>query len=246
LTRGDAWATVVLGGVTARTDKTATTLTGTALVPNAARAHVFVTRAQDDGGASCWVVPRGQLAVGAPQPTLGQRGIEAADVSFDGVAVASPLGGAERAGVAARLEALVRLGAAAQAVGIAQAALEAALRYSQQRSAFGQPICQHQAVQLKLADMATCTTSARLLTTEAARRLGESGDPLYPALARRHAIETALMVTLESMRIHGGYGYTTEFPAERFYRDALALMPDPADDPTESARLARLLLAERA
>jgi alkylation response protein AidB-like acyl-CoA dehydrogenase len=245
LTRGDAWATVVLGGVTARTDNAATTLTGTALVPYATRAHVFVTRAQDDGGARCWIVPRRRLAVGAVQPTLGQRGIEAADVRFDGVTVEGPLGAAEGARVAARLDALVRLGAAAQAVGVAQAAFEAALRYSQQRSAFGQPICQHQAVQLKLADMATGTTAARLLTTEAARRLDERGDVLYPGLARRYAIETALTVTLESMRIHGGYGYTTEFPVERFYRDALALMPDPADDPAEPARLARLLLAER-
>jgi alkylation response protein AidB-like acyl-CoA dehydrogenase len=106
---------------------------------------------------------------------------------------------------------------AAIAVGLAQAAFEAALRYSQQRSTFGKPIAYHQAVQLKLADMATSITAARLLTEDAAG----TGDGA--ALAKILASETACAVTLDSMRIHGGYGYTTEFPVERYYRDAAHL-----------------------
>src|SRR5262244_3306654 len=113
---------------------------------------------------------------------------------------------------APRLLGVAELGLAAIAVGVGQVAFEAALRYSQQRTTFGKAICQHQAVQLKLADMATRLTAARLLVGDAAGR------------ARRFAVDAALGVTLESMRIHGGYGYTTEFPVERYYRDAAALL----------------------
>jgi len=137
--------------------------------------------------------------------------------------------------------ALARLWLAASAVGVAQAAFEAALRYSQQRSTFGKPICQHQAVQLALADMATSITAARLLTYDAATRLDADGDDVAPGLARLFATETACTVTLTAMRIHGGYGYTTEFPVERYYRDAprllLALGGPEADRTALAARL---------
>jgi len=119
--------------------------------------------------------------------------------------------------------ACAHLATAAIAVGIAQAAFEAALRYAQQRTAFGKPISQHQAIQLKLADMATAVTVARLL-------VGDAGaDPVRCALAKLQASATAVRVTLESMRTHGGYGYTAEFPIERYYRDAARLphMPVP-------------------
>jgi alkylation response protein AidB-like acyl-CoA dehydrogenase len=113
----------------------------------------------------------------------------------------------------------------AVAVGIAQAAFEAALRYSQQRSAFGKPISQHQAIQLKLADMATAISAARLLISDA------GADPVRAAIAKLQASAAATRVTLESMRTHGGYGYTNEFPVERHYRDAarLLLAPIPED-----------------
>jgi alkylation response protein AidB-like acyl-CoA dehydrogenase len=104
-------------------------------------------------------------------------------------------------------------------VGLAQAAFEAALRYAQQRTAFGVAICQHQAIQLKLADMATSLTAARLLTYHAAAQL-EGGDDVPAGLARLYAGHMVAAVTLESMRVHGGYGYTAEFPVERYYRDA--------------------------
>ena len=118
------------------------------------------------------------------------------------------------------LDSLLRQSDAAIGVGLAQAAFEAALRYSQQRSAFGQPICQHQAIQLKLADMATRITAARLITYRAAERLDAGGDGVGALMARIDAVDTAGRATLESMRIHGGYGYTREFAVERLYRDA--------------------------
>ena len=129
----------------------------------------------------------------------------------------------------AGVESVRWLGAAAVAVGVAQAAFEAALRYSQQRTTFGKAICHHQAIQLKLADMASRIAAARLLTGRAAERLAaDAADMAGAAMARAEAAETAAMVTLESMRIHGGYGYTTEFPVERYYRDAAALVADSA------------------
>ena len=133
------------------------------------------------------------------------------------------LGGtaAPDAAAIAAAQAAARVREAAAAVGLAQAAFEAALRYSQQRSAFGVPICQHQAIQLKLADMATAIAVARLLTHRAAAEDGAGeAAPAHAAMAHLHAAETAYMVTLEAMRIHGGYGYSAEFPVERYYRDA--------------------------
>jgi alkylation response protein AidB-like acyl-CoA dehydrogenase len=139
--------------------------------------------------------------------------------------------------------ALTRLALAATAVGLAQAAFEAALRYSQQRSAFGQPICQHQAVQLKLADMATGITAARLLTYRAAERLDiDPHDDIALSMAKVEASEMAAMVTLEAMRIHGGYGYTSEFPVERLYRDAARLLVTPTDNEAERRLVARRLI----
>jgi alkylation response protein AidB-like acyl-CoA dehydrogenase len=111
------------------------------------------------------------------------------------------------------------------AVGLGGAAFEAALRYAQQRTTFGKPIAQHQAIQLKLADMASRVTAARLHMLHGAERLGQRpGDTAPVAMARLEAAETAYHATLESMRIHGGYGYTKEFAVERYYRDAAALL----------------------
>ena len=127
------------------------------------------------------------------------------------------------------------------AVGLAQAAFEAALRYSQQRSTFGKPLCQHQAVQLKLADMATGITAARLLTYRAAE--GDDPDPARAAMARLLAAAVAMHATLETMRIHGGYGYVSEFPVERYYRDAARLPFTPLPDDALRARLAARVAA---
>ena len=140
----------------------------------------------------------------------------------------------------AAAQAVARVREAAAAVGLAQAAFEAALRYSQQRSAFGVPICQHQAVQLMLADMATAIAVSRLLVQRAAAEDG-AGDAAtaHAAMAYLHAAETAYKVTLDSMRIHGGYGYTAEFPVERYYRDAAALLAGEAEGPALRRAVAR-------
>lgn len=192
---------------------------------------LIAARAEPDG-PTCFLVGRDSrgLTVGAPVGTLGLRGLDHSALVFTAARVESRnvLGGV--AGRAAEhldaARAMARLGVAATAIGVAQAAFEAALRYSRQRTTFGKPIGQHQAIQLKLADMATKTTAARLLMYDAAER-GLGDDRL--AMARIYASETAYEVALESMRIHGGYGYTAEFPIERYYRDAAQLMLMPAE-----------------
>jgi alkylation response protein AidB-like acyl-CoA dehydrogenase len=227
MTRGEIWGTIALGGaVSGVSEGEGLVLTGrTGLVENAGRAGVFVVLAHDENGAPLVaVVPRTSpgLSVEPASPTLGARGLGAGHLVLAGVRV--PSSALLGPGAATRVRAVGRLGLAATGVGLAQAAFEAALRYSRERSAFGQAICQHQAVQLKLADMATAITTARLLTADAAEQLQERGDDVAVAMARVSATETASLVTLEAMRIHGGYGYTTDFPVERYYRDAPRLV----------------------
>jgi len=242
MTRGERWTAPVVGAsIGARRAGAEWVLTGAApVVPNAGRAKLFlVNAALEGGGARCFAIEAGRasLTVGLASDTIGLRGLGAADVVLVGVRLGAAA--ALREGGESLLEAATNVGAAATAVGLAQAAFEAALRYSQQRSAFGKPICQHQAVQLKLADMATAITAARLLTGRAAARLdADARDDTGAAMARLAAGETAYMVTLEAMRIHGGYGYTSEFPVERYYRDAAALLVGPPDQAGERRRLA--------
>jgi alkylation response protein AidB-like acyl-CoA dehydrogenase len=115
---------------------------------------------------------------------------------------------------------LGRINIAARAVGVAQAAFERAMRYSQERETFGKPIFEHQAIQFKLAEMATKLHAARLLTLDAARRFdaGERGD-LEAAMAKLFASEAAFEIATEALRIHGGNGYTQEYDVERYFRD---------------------------
>jgi alkylation response protein AidB-like acyl-CoA dehydrogenase len=165
------------------------------------------------------------FAVGRDLGKLGYRGTESCEVVFDGARVPAGhlLGEAEGQGfkqVAAALE-VGRINIAGRSVGVAQAALDAAVAYSRQRQAFGRPIGEFQAVQLRLADMATEVQAARLLTWWAASRkdTGQRADR-ETAMAKLFASEVALRASLASMRIHGGYGYSTEFDVERLYRDA--------------------------
>jgi alkylation response protein AidB-like acyl-CoA dehydrogenase len=168
-------------------------------------------------------------------------------VTLDGVRIPLPQVPGARADreapVASASLALARVSVAATAVGLAQAAFEAALRYSQQRVTFGKPICQHQAIQLKLADMATSVTAARLLTVHAAEALDAGGDEAAALMAKLLAARVAGDVTLEAMRVHGGYGYTVEFPVERFYRDAPRLALALGGEDAERAELARRVAA---
>jgi alkylation response protein AidB-like acyl-CoA dehydrogenase len=245
MTRGETWGAAALGGeIRAVREGDGWVLSGrTGLVDNAERAGVFLVLAGDeDGGSRAAIIPRGAagLTVESAPPTLGARGLDAGHLLFSDVRV--PASDVLAAGAAARARAIARLGLAATGVGLAQAAFEAALHYSRERTAFGQAICQHQAVQLKLADMATAITTARLLTTHGAEQT-ERGDGLAAMMARIAATETASRVTLEAMRIHGGYGYTTEFPAERYYRDAPRLVLALGGNDRERDELGRKLAA---
>lgn len=156
---------------------------------------------------------------------LGYKGTESCEVSLQDVRVPAGdlLGGVEGRGLQQALSGLEigRLNIAGRSVGITQAAYDAALRYAQERTAFGKPIADFQAIQLKLADIATQLQAARLMTYWAASRAdaGERVD-MEAGMAKYFASETAITASLEAMRIHGGYGYSTEFVVERLYRDA--------------------------
>ena len=227
-------------------------LTGNGLIAAPGRhADVLVLLAPVDERVRAFLLEAGQpgLVLTEPFETVGRRGADLwhADLKGCVVPAENALGGTaapDPTSIAAA-QASARVREAAAAVGLAQAAFEAALRYSQQRSAFGVPICQHQAIQLKLADMATAIAVSRLLTGRAAAENG-AGDaaPAHAAMAHLHAAETAYMVTLEAMRIHGGYGYTAEFPVERYYRDAASLLAGEAGDETLRRAIARHAVAD--
>jgi alkylation response protein AidB-like acyl-CoA dehydrogenase len=163
---------------------------------------------------------------------MGYKGVESTELVFDGYKCPSNriLGGEEAGlnkGFGQMMDALEvgRVNVAARGVGIAQRALELALRYSQERKTFGKPIANHQAIQFKLADMATKVEAARLLTRKAARLkdAGERSD-LEAGMAKLFASETGKEVVEDSFRIHGGYGYSKEYEIERLYRDAPLLL----------------------
>ena len=176
---------------------------------------------------SCFVVEKGGhgLTVGPNMDKLGYRALDTCEVRFDDYRIPADnlVGGQEGRGFGQVMSGLEagRINVAARAVGVAQAAFQAAIRYSQQRETFGKPISQHQAIQLKLADMATKIQAARLLTRDAAAKkdLGERVD-LEAGMAKLFASETCQEVVLEALRIHGGYGYIKDSPVERYYRDA--------------------------
>jgi alkylation response protein AidB-like acyl-CoA dehydrogenase len=159
---------------------------------------------------------------------LGYKGTESCEVILDNVRVpvSALLGGVEGRGMQQVLSGLEigRLNIAARSVGIAQAAWDAALSYSKQREAFGQPISDFQAIQLKLADIATNLQAARLLTYWAASKAdnGESVD-MEAGMAKYFASEAAISASMEAMRVHGGYGYSTEYVVERLYRDSILM-----------------------
>jgi alkylation response protein AidB-like acyl-CoA dehydrogenase len=176
-------------------------------------------------GISLFVAEKGPgCTVSRDIHKLGYRGIETCEVHLEDFRVpAAALVGEEGKGFTQAMSGLEvgRINIAARAVGVARAAFEDAIRYAQQRTAFGKPICEHQAIQLKLADMATKIEASRLLVRQAAtmKDRGERCD-LQAGMAKLFASEAAREVSLEAMRILGGYGYTQEFPVERYYRDA--------------------------
>jgi alkylation response protein AidB-like acyl-CoA dehydrogenase len=180
-------------------------------------------------GISCFLLPgdAAGLSAHAPERKMGLNGSITAAIDCDGVEVAAErLIGQEGEGLSIALHALDsgRLGIAAVAVGLAQAALDDAVRYAGEREAFGKPVAEHQGVAFMLADMEAAIVSARATTLEAARRR-DRGIPFsrHASIAKLVATDTAMRVTTDAVQVLGGYGYTKDFPVERYMREAKAM-----------------------
>ncbi len=229
-------------------------------VTNAINGSLFAVLARSDvqakpahRGMSIFLVEKGApgLSTGRRFEKLGYKGVETAELIFDDVRVpaANLLGGREGEGFKHAMSGLEvgRINVAARAVGVAQAAFNEAIRYAQQRVSFGKPIARHQAIQMKLADMATRIEAARLLVLKAAQQKdrGERSD-LETSMAKLFASEMCQEVTLEAMRIHGGFGYTKEFNVERYYRDAPLMLVGEGTSEVQRLVIARQLLQKYA
>ncbi|MDQ1444232.1 MAG: hypothetical protein QOI20_696 [Acidimicrobiaceae bacterium] len=224
-------------------------------VTNGQRSSIVALAARTPEGITCFMVEKepgpsfGGIAVSKQIGKLGYKGVETVEMTYSGhrVPASSVLGGTGGLGrglpfMLGALE-LGRVNIAARACGVARAAFEASIAYAQQRETFGVPIAKHQAIQFKLADMATKLEAARLLTQSAAAKLdaGERAD-VEAGMAKLFASETAFEVATEAMRIHGGYGYTTEFPIERYYRDAPLMIIGEGTNEIQRLVIARGLL----
>jgi alkylation response protein AidB-like acyl-CoA dehydrogenase len=238
----------------ARRDGEEYVLNGTkAWVTNGERAALVALAARSEEGISAFVVekepgPRYQgITVSKHVGKLGYKGVETVEMAYSDhrIPAANLIGEAGR-GLPQILGVLEvgRINIAARAVGVARAAFDAALLYAQQRTTFGKPIGEHQAIQLKLADMATRLEAASLLTKNAAERkaAGLRCD-VEAGMAKLFASETALELSTEAMRIHGGVGYTTELPVERYFRDAPLLVIGEGTNEIQRLVIARGLLA---
>ncbi len=225
-------------------------------VTNGVHASIFAVLARTNPtasppyrGMSVFLVEKGTpgLSVSRTFEKLGYKGVETAELVFDAVHVpaANLLGGIEGEGFKQAMSGLEvgRINVAARAVGLAQAAFNDSIKYAQQRITFGKPIAQHQAIQLKLADMATKIEAARLLLQKAAQKkdLGERCD-LEAGMAKLFASEMCQEVTLDALRIHGGFGYTKEFNVERYYRDAPFMLVGEGTSEIQRLVIARQLL----
>ena len=179
---------------------------------------------------------------------LGYRGIDTGEIEFDNVRVpvANLIGPEQGKGLSQILAGLElgRINVAARGVGVARACLEESLAYAQTRKTFGKPICEHQSIQIKLADMATKVEAARLLTERAARAYdrGERCD-MEAGMAKLAATEAALESATEAMRIHGAYGYSPEYNIERYYRDAPLLCIGEGTNELQRLIIAKQLVA---
>ncbi|HEY3711353.1 MAG TPA: acyl-CoA dehydrogenase family protein [Amycolatopsis sp.] len=180
-------------------------------------------------------------------PKLGYKGVESCELAFDDfrVPASALLGGAEGEGFAQMMRGLEigRIQVACRALGVGRAALEDSLRYAQERETFGKPIWLHQSIGNYLADMATKLEAARQLVHYAARRYdsGERAD-MEAGMAKLFASETAMEVALNAMRIHGGYGYSTEFDVERYFRDAPLMIVGEGTNEIQRTVIARQLV----
>jgi alkylation response protein AidB-like acyl-CoA dehydrogenase len=202
-------------------------------ITNARRSQLIALLCKTDpeaepphAGVSILLAEHGEgMQMSRDLPKLGYKGVESCEITLDGyrTPVSSLLGGSEGHGFAQMMSGLEigRLQVASRALGVARAALEDSLAYAQQRESFGVPIWRHQSVGNYLADMATKLAAARQLTWHAARvyDTGARAD-LEAGMAKLFASETAMEIALNAVRVHGGYGYSTEFDVERYFRDA--------------------------
>ena len=229
-------------------------LNGTkAWVTNGERAGIVALAARTEEGISAFIVekepgPRfGGIAVSKNVHKLGYRGVETVEMAYSDHRIpAGNLIGEAGRGLPQILGVLEvgRINIAARAVGVARAAFDAALLYATQRETFGKVIGEHQAIQLKLADMATRLEASRLLTSNAAERKAKGlRCDVEAGMAKLFASETALELSMEAMRIHGGVGYTTEFPVERLNRDAPLMVIGEGTNEIQRLVIARGLLA---
>jgi alkylation response protein AidB-like acyl-CoA dehydrogenase len=243
--------------VTARRDGDAYVVNGTKTwISNGINGSCFALLVKTDSaaeprhrGMSMLLAEKGPgFTVSRKLEKLGYRGIDSAELVFQDyrVPVDRLIGGIEGRGLQQALSGLElgRINVAARGVGVAKAALDEAVSYSQIRKTFGKPICEHQAIQLKLADMATQVEAARLLVERAAQAYdrGERCD-MEAGMAKLFASEAAVTVSMESMRIHGGYGYSKEFTVERLYRDAPLLVIGEGTNELQRIIIARQLIA---
>ncbi|HUF32456.1 MAG TPA: acyl-CoA dehydrogenase family protein [Acidimicrobiales bacterium] len=225
-------------------------------VTNGERAGLVALAARTPEGISCFMVekepgPRDHGSLTTSHiGKLGYKGVETVEMTWTEhrVPAEALLGGEDGLGrglhfILAGLE-LGRINIAARAVGVGRAAYEAAMAYAQERHTFGKPIAEHQAIQFKLADMATKLEAARLLTRSAAERYqsGERAD-VEAGMAKLFASEAAFEIATESMRVHGGYGYATEYPVERYFRDTPLMIIGEGTNEIQRLVIARGLLA---
>jgi len=200
-------------------------------------------------GVSILLVEHGPgLVVSRDLPKLGYKGVESCELSFDSyhAPAGALLGGVEGRGFAQMMKGLEigRIQVASRAVGVAQAAFNDALGYAQQRESFGQPIWRHQQISAYLADMATKLTASRQLVRFAAERYdaGERCD-MEAGMAKLFASEAAMEIALNAVRIHGGYGYSTEFDVERYFRDAPLMIVGEGTNEIQRNVIAQQLIA---
>ena len=207
--------------------------------PNASPRHA---------GTSLFLAEKGPgFTVSRKLEKLGYKGIDSAELLFEDFRIPADrlIGLEEGRGLRHALGGLElgRINVAARGVGVASAAMKEAVKYSQQRETFGKPICEHQSIQIKLADMATQVEAARHLTMAAAKAFdsGERCD-MEAGMAKLFATEAAVHNSMEAMRVHGGYGYSKEFPVERFYRDAPLLVIGEGTNELQKILIARQLV----
>jgi isovaleryl-CoA dehydrogenase len=187
------------------------------------------------------------LTISRDLPKLGYKGVEACELVFEDARVpaAALLGESEGAGFAQMMRGLEvgRLQVAGRALGVGRAALEDSLRYAQERESFGVPIWKHQSIGNYHAEMATRLSAARQLTLHAARRYdaGERAD-LEAGMAKLFASEAAMQIALDAVRVHGGYGYSTEFDVERYFRDAPLMIVGEGTNEIQRNVIARALV----